>query len=64
MVDMSLFYSHLSSRTPVFKENYHGVGYTVARSVDAINCRVSGSPLLNHHQSYIFRFKKHTFMVP
>jgi hypothetical protein len=44
MVDVSLFYSHFSSRKPVCNENERGVGHAVDPFVDAIDRRFSCSP--------------------
>ena len=45
MVNVSLFYSHFSSKKLVCNENYRGVSHAVDRFVDAIDRRFSYSPL-------------------
>ena len=62
-VYQGLFYGYYSCRTLVCNENYRGVGYTVACSIDAINCRFICSPLLNHDQLCIFGFRSHSINV-
>ena len=58
MVDVSLFYSHFSSRKPVCNENYRGVGHAVHRFVDAIDRRFTCSPLLNRDCGGLFEFRR------
>ncbi|PMD21298.1 hypothetical protein NA56DRAFT_645594 [Hyaloscypha hepaticicola] len=57
MVDVSLFYSHFSSRKLVCNENNRGVGHAVDRFVDAIDRRCSCSPLLNRDCGSLFQVR-------
>jgi hypothetical protein len=57
MVDVSLFYSHFSSRKPVCNENERGVGHAVDPFVDAIDRRFSCSPLLNRDCGSLFEVR-------
>jgi hypothetical protein len=47
IVDLLLFYSHSSLRTPVLNKNYRSIGYTIGRFVNAISRGFFCSPLLN-----------------
>ena len=48
MVGKGFFQNYFSPRIIVYNGNYRGVDYTIARSINAIHCRFSGPPLLNH----------------
>src|SRR6516162_3017298 len=57
MVNMSLFYSHFSTRKLVCNENYCGVSHVVDRFVDAIDRRFTCSPQLNRDCGSLFKVR-------
>jgi len=57
IVDVSLFYSHFSSRKPVCNENNHGAGHAVDRFINAIDRCFSSSPLLNRDCGSLFEVR-------
>ena len=57
MVHLSLFCSHFSSRKLVCNKNYRGVGYAVDRFINAIDRRLSCSPLLNRDCGSLFEVR-------
>lgn len=54
IANVSLIYSHFSSRKPVCNENYSGAGHAVDRFVGAIDRRLRSSPLLNRVSGSLF----------
>ncbi len=62
-VNVSLFYGHFSSRTPVCNEKIPAVGHAVDHSVDGVESCFSCDPLFNHDHPHVFEFRRHTMIV-
>ena len=57
-VGKGLFHIYFSSQTPICNEDYRSVGYAVARSVAAINCRSICFPPAILRRTIYFRFSE------